>query len=151
MTIEGWLFYIFCFILGTGFEMAASYISAQDNGLFFGLIAGLLTFPISVAVVWSLGLISKTNWYDWTTWFLNGLAIIAILIFVLLGRTDVALSFTGTQLIALPIWFLGGQFNGLFWLFIGLGIAGYSTLVLLTILGLYGLYEGSLILFRLVS
>jgi hypothetical protein len=148
MTAEIWLFYILCFILGTGFEVAGSYISSQDNALLFGLIAGLLPIPISIPVHWSLDLIGKTNLYDWTTWLLNGVAIIEILIFVLLGRTDVALSFTGTQLIALlPILFLGGQF----WFFIGLGVAGYSTLVLLTIFGLYGLYEGSLILLRLVS
>ncbi len=136
------LFYIGCLFVGLVLDTTAFYLDPQPKTLYWGVFSGLCTVFASVLVVWFLSFFKKGSWYNYAVLVMIGITVLGVIILFILEKVSVAISLTGTQLIAFPLAWLGGSDA----LISALAVAGYSTFGMLIVV-----FVGAAVLFLLQS
>jgi hypothetical protein len=135
------LSYIGCLSLGLVLEVITFRVYPLSQGIYWGVVSGMCIVFASVFMVWSLAFFQKGAWYDYAVQFMGGAIVTGILILFVLGKVDVAISLSGSQLVALPLAWFGGP-NALL---AAIAVATYSVVGML-IMVLFS--EATLILFK---
>jgi hypothetical protein len=127
MSIEFLLLCFACLVLGLALEVVAFWMYSEPHSLVYcGSAIGLCTVLSSVAIYWYI-CYTKVIDYDRACQLIGLSAVFGTIMFAIVDRGNMAISFVGTQLITLSLSWLGGPNATI----IALGVAFYSMIGML--------------------
>jgi hypothetical protein len=127
MSIEFLLLCFACLVLGLALEVVAFWMYPELHSLvYWGSAIGLCTVLSSVAIYWYI-CSTKVIDYDRACKLIGLSAFFSTIMFAIVDRGNMAISFVGTQLITLSLSWFGGPNATI----IALGIVFYSMIGML--------------------